>query len=58
MIKGITALTAYCELYQKLGGEPSREEFMELGYSQASYYRVKKDFKEQEQSQDKSRGDN
>lgn len=48
MIKGKTALTVYIELYRKLGGEPSREEFMALGYSQASYYRARKDFREEE----------
>lgn len=44
MIKGMTALSVYIKFVQDYGKEPSREEFMSLGYGKTTYYRIKREW--------------
>ena len=44
MIKKLTALGVFIELVNELGKIPSKDEFMNRGYSRATYYRNKNNY--------------
>ena len=44
MIKKLTALGTFIELVDKLGRLPDKDEFMNCGYSRATYYRTKNNY--------------
>lgn len=46
MIKKTSAIVAWVEFVQVYGREPERDEFMDMGFSRATYYRIKKQIKE------------
>ena len=46
-MKRLTAYGTYIEWTEENKVEPTREEFMELGYSQATYYRAKAQYKKE-----------
>lgn len=47
MIKKTSATVAWIEFVQVYGREPEKDEFMEMGFSRATYYRIKKLMKEE-----------
>lgn len=46
MIKKLTALGVFIELVDELGKLPTKDEFMNRGYSRATYYRTKNNYYE------------
>lgn len=52
MKKRITAIGAYEQFIEEHGVEPTREEFIELGYGRATYYRVRKEYFEEKAEED------
>jgi hypothetical protein len=46
MIKKISAVVAWIEFVQVYKREPEKDEFMEMGFSRATYYRIKKQMRE------------
>lgn len=46
MIKKTSAVVAWVEFILVYGREPEKEEFMEMGFSRSTYYRIKKQMKE------------
>lgn len=46
MIKKLTALGVFIELVDELGKLPTKDEFMNHGYSRATYYRTKNNYYE------------
>ena len=52
MKKRMTAFGAYSKFIDDYGREPTREEFIELGYSRATYYRVRQEYFEEKAYED------
>ena len=46
MIKKTSAVVAWIEFVQVYKREPEKDEFMEMGFSRATYYRIKKQMRE------------
>lgn len=46
MIKHKTAIQVYLEFVESNGRQPTKEEFIEIGYCEMTYYRTRKIYKE------------
>lgn len=46
MVKGTTALATYIKFIEDYGREPEKEEFIDLGYSKTTYYRIRSEWKD------------
>ena len=46
MVKGTTALATYIKFIEDYGREPQKEEFIDLGYSKTTYYRIRNEWKD------------
>lgn len=46
MVKGTTALTTYIKFIEDYGREPQKEEFIDLGYSKTTYYRIRNEWQD------------
>lgn len=44
-------LTVFEEFYNEYGREPSKEEFMALGYSRSWYFEVKRNFRKMKEEE-------
>lgn len=44
-------LTVFEEFYEENGREPSKEEFMALGYSRSWYFEVKRNFRKMKEEE-------
>ena len=44
MIKGKTGLTVFLEFVQREGRMPTKEEFVDLGYSRRWFYKVREQY--------------
>ena len=48
MIKKMKAIDVFVQFLKEYGRLPSRQEFIDLGYNQSTYYRVRNEYKPQE----------
>ena len=46
MIKGTTALSIFMEHIDRTGEIPTEKDFVSYGYHRATYYRIKREYKE------------
>ena len=48
MVKKMKAIDVFVQFVKEYGRLPSRQEFIDLGYNQSTYYRVRNEYKPQE----------